>query len=853
MRLLLAGWTIGLLLPGWGQSQCSGPPEIERAIKNSPSADAYDALGAWFAQQHQLPCAIAAFESGLKLNPNSWETHFNLGLALIEGKQPERAVAQFREAVKLKPDAVQARNALGVAFQASGRLEQAEQEFKESVKFDARSADSLDHLAQVYSAQRRYGLAIETWNRAIALAPADPGLKVELAVAHANNGDATGAIAILTKLVEAVPDLASAHFNLATVYAGEKRFREAADEYAATLKLEPANDPARLALVKADASIANFESARPIAEQYVKHLPADYEGHYLLGSIYKGLALYPEAERELKRAAAGNPDVYGLQYDLGFVLAHEGRPQEAMPRLRKALELQPQSAEAKFQLANVLKALSRTSEANAELGEFRQEKQRSVEENMAAAAGNDANQLLAKGDSKGAAERYRDALKLDPNNAKTWFNLSLALDDLHEFAQERNALEKAIALDASLKMAHNQLGLLDAADGKTADAEKHFLKAMELDPQFAAAQSNLGVLYGRLGRAREAEDLLRKATENDPRLTEAFVNLGLILAGEGRLADAKDELRKAVELSPNNVTALTGLGMAAQKSGKSEEAIELFRRVAKLQPNSAEAHLNLGIALADSYRPEEALAEFSTAEQLAPNAASPHYNRGRVLTDLRRYEEALPELKEACRRAPKYPAPFYLLALANSKLGKREEAVNTLQKLLALQPGNADAYLLLGQNLQKLGKTAEAIAAWKKASDSDPDQLQALYSLWRATAKTDPLQGKLLEQRFIDLQKKKQLTSQVETLANFAIASANRGDYQEATSQLRDAVAQCGDCQLKAALYKDLGLIECKSGDIRSGEKDLLRAKALKPQDTDVAQALNTVTNVKTHFSSTPE
>lgn len=173
--------------------------------------------------------------------------------------------------------------------------------------------------------------------------------------------------------------------------------------------------------------------------------------------------------------------------------------------------------------------------------------------------------------------------------------------------------------------------------------------------------------------------------------------------------------------------------------------------------------------------------------------------------------------------------------------------MSTLQKLIALQPRNANAYLLLGQNLQKLGKTAEAMAAWRMASDLDPDQLQALYSLWRATDKTDPQQGKLLEERFVALQKKKQLTGQVETLANFGIASATRGDYQEAASQLRDAIGQCGDCHLKGDLYKDLGLIECKSGDIQNGEKDLLTAQTLKPQDSDVTRALGTIAHVKTH------
>ncbi len=71
---------------------CQGPPELEQAIKSHPSAGAYDAMGAYFGQQQKLSCAIAAFGSALRLEPNSWEAHFNLSLALLQSGQATRAV-----------------------------------------------------------------------------------------------------------------------------------------------------------------------------------------------------------------------------------------------------------------------------------------------------------------------------------------------------------------------------------------------------------------------------------------------------------------------------------------------------------------------------------------------------------------------------------------------------------------------------------------------------------------------------------------------------------------------------------------------------------------------------------------
>ncbi len=336
----------------------------------------------------------------------------------MSDNKPEQAAAQFRQAVKSKPDSQPARNALGLALQASGHPDEAEGEFNRSLQLNPRSADTLERLGELYSSERRYNAAIEKFQQAAEISPADPDLQIEWAVAYSNNGDSARAIQMLSRLIEAQPNLPQAHFNLATVYANAKQFREAADEYTATLKLDPENDVARLSLVKAYASISNFDSALPVASEYVKRKPKDAEGHYLLGNVYRGMGDYPSAERELRFAVAGE-DEYGPHYDLGFVLLKEGKAKEALPQLQRAIKIRPDSAEAHFQLASVLRALNMPAEAGKELDEFRQQKQQSVDENIAAAAGNEANQLLSRGDYKAAAESYRKALDLDPKNAKT--------------------------------------------------------------------------------------------------------------------------------------------------------------------------------------------------------------------------------------------------------------------------------------------------------------------------------------------------------------------------------------------------------------------------------------------------
>lgn len=93
-KVLLAGTTPG----------CTASPELERALTTRPSANAFNAAGAYFAQRQQLRCAVNAFESALRLDPDSWEGHYNLGLALLEKAEPARAAKELRLVVRQHPE-----------------------------------------------------------------------------------------------------------------------------------------------------------------------------------------------------------------------------------------------------------------------------------------------------------------------------------------------------------------------------------------------------------------------------------------------------------------------------------------------------------------------------------------------------------------------------------------------------------------------------------------------------------------------------------------------------------------------------------------------------------------------------
>ena len=477
-------------------------------------------------------------------------------------------------------------------------------------------------MAEVLAAQKLYSAAIGYWDKALSLEPGNVDSGIARAIALSENGDQDAATASLQQIVKTHPDLPVAHFNLGTVYANQKSFRQAADEFREASRLTQADPEARFALAKCLVFLAEYSEAIPILKAYLANHPKAFEPHYLLGLSYRGLEQYPQAEEQLRSAAAIEPDHADLQYNLGLVILRSGRAKEAVPHLQKAIQLDPAAEGPRLQLAIALKGLNQTQQSAKVYQDVRQTEQANLLKNQFTTEGAKANQLLASGQAAQAAEVYRQMLQIQPRDAHTYYNLSLALDMDGKFPAERQALETAIKLDPTLAQARSKLGVLDMSQGHPDDAIQNFKKAIELDPQLTEAQLNLATIYDGRGQVKEAEALLRQAIEEDPKYAQARFNLGMVLAQQGRFPEAEAELETAVSLDGTNLNAQTALAEVRAREGKSESSIEMLRKVVAARPDSFQDHLNLGIALADHLEVEAALAEFTQGGRAQPGVGS---------------------------------------------------------------------------------------------------------------------------------------------------------------------------------------------------------------------------------------
>jgi len=161
-----------------------------------------------------------------------------------------------------------------------------------------------------------------------------------------------------------------------------------------------------------------------------------------------------------------------------------------------------------------------------------------------------------------AIDAYTTAIRLDPQYALAWAELSHTWSDLaagylsdapaqQAYAQARAAVTTALTLEPNLAAAHSARGgLLVRADFDWAGAEVEYHRALQLAPHDGDAMHNLGIIVAILGQPERATALARQALATDPLTARWHQWLATYLAALDRLDEAEQTVRKAIELQP---------------------------------------------------------------------------------------------------------------------------------------------------------------------------------------------------------------------------------------------------------------------------------------------------------------
>ena len=332
------------------------------------------------------------------------------------------------------------------------------------------------------------------------------------------------------------------------------------------------------------------------------------------GKLQEAEAIY----KDLISAGTDNHIIYG---NLAAICGMQGRFDELVELLKKALQLKPNYPEAHNNLGN---ALQEQGDLDAAIASYNTALQ--LKPNYPQAHNNLGTALKEKGDLDAAIASYNTALQLKPNHPDVHNNLGNALQEQGDLDAAIASYNTALQLKPNYPQAHNNLGTALKEKGDLDAAIASYNTALQLKPNHPDAHYNLGAALKQQGDLDAAIASYNKALQLKPNYPQAHNNLGNALKEQGDLTAAIASYNTALQLKPNYPQAHYNLGIALKQQGDLTAAIASYNTALQLNPNYPDAHYNLGIALKQQGDLDAAIASFNTALQLKPNYPQAHNN-----------------------------------------------------------------------------------------------------------------------------------------------------------------------------------------------------------------------------------
>lgn len=561
------------------------------------------------------------------------EAHFRRALVAAN---PSHRAQELQEAVALAPEQAIYQLHLGLAHHRQGQLRRALQAYETAHRLIPADDRARRHLALALLGDpvdlRRAG-------ELLAEAPAsdEPAARLR-ALAALRQAEAVEAVAILTTLRRSSP-LGVLALGLAHLGAGQP---EAAAETLA--RVQRSRGPLS----------AEARQAAAIAAVVALTRTGDLDG-----ALKALLALELPDDTTLRRAlaAAARP--------LAQELLLEERTEEALLAWQQARAAAPGHEPTRRVLAHLHEVLG--------------------------------TRAARRDDFRAAAQHWEAALVDQPGDARLLKNLALAEERLERWPRASAHWEQ---------LTQRWKKDLRSAGGGPPGAE--------LRRQVAVAYRHLAATYEAAEDAQAATRTLERALILDPSQGDLRLRAAELYLENEEYGRAIDHLRRLLPERPNDTRVLMDLGSAYDLKGDDRQAQIYLEQALALEPDNpaakatlASVHHGRGDRWSGSGQAERALAEYQRAIELEPNAAE-HYERlGAAYLRLGQRSPGRAALDRAVALDPKHPPTLARIGGVYLESGDEKEADKLFRQALRLGPGPV-GQLTIGMLCVRLGKLAKA-------------------------------------------------------------------------------------------------------------------------------------------------
>jgi tetratricopeptide (TPR) repeat protein len=479
---------------------------------------------------------------------------------------------------------------------------------------------------------------------------------------------------------------------------------------------------------------SHYEKALYWAEQ----LKESVQRENLRSACLRRLLRLKEAEAAARKALELDPKSANAYGQLGSTLMREHRLKEAVLLLQKAIELDPPNAVPHLRCGFVLSMQGKLEEATAE---YRKSIDLDPDGSAAHQALSEALRELGRPDE--ALVEAEIALKLTPAWCDTYRSLGGALAELGRYGEAAQRFQEALDFDPESSETYELWGIALENEGKLADALEKYRRT-------DVNHEHVGRVFEREGRQEEALLEYAKAIQYRPHydgfrtaLPPLLLGLKGNLAVESALEGLVDPLEGLLLEGEDDPRILQILALARLHGGKKKDPAKALEHIEKAlekggsdDPDAlsvlAEAKLSTGRGLEAARTLEQARALKGARRylvdqleevrrQLRPDLAS-YASIDALLVSLGPGDNGQRYLAEFRGVATGDDAPqriAYLEARLLERAGNRSEAAKLLEGLLSLEEKRPEPVLRLAELLRTAGNPEGAESELRRALERD--------------------------------------------------------------------------------------------------------------------------------------
>ncbi len=650
---------------------------------------------------------------------------------------------------------------------AAGDLSGAERDYRQTI------ALGLRQLGNLSVNESRFDEAARELDEALKLAPGDPDVMVDAAIAsfragdvkkarqlaqsvaaadwrnaRAQNvlgriefyrGDFAAAIRDLQASVALAEDFETSYI-LGVAYLQAKRFADG-QKWFQRVQETMGESAALHVLIGRAYSIGHFpESAVAEFRKAIQLDPKYPRAHALLGYAileFRGEEAYPQARLEFERELKLHPEDYNALLLLGISAVALRDFPGAEAALLHATRLRPEEPFAYLYLGEIYSETKRLPQAVETLEKYVRlvPNPEEIPRDVSRAyylLGQDLRRLGRLEEAQKAlanSQRYREA-KFRYDAQHIFDEPAVPADgDSHTSDRIAGLLESGAEDQKKSTEAMAQGGVQENSAVQPASAPRPIAESKAAREYRAFASEILASSYNDVGVMRAKDSKFKEAAEF---FKQANRNWGFAAYRAELYSDAISPLERQLAAAPDDVFARKLLGLSYFAADNFVKTAEVLRPFLKNPPDDPALLFALGTALVRTRQSDIASDIFRRL--LEQNASNPaiHLLLGQAYAQQKDYAGGLNELKSALQLDPQLPEAHFFMGLIHLRQSDFESAAAEFRSELEVRSKDPVTSYHLGYTLLMQGHADQAAALLREVVQAKPDYEMAQFELGRA-------------------------------------------------------------------------------------------------------------------------